>query len=45
LSIKAKDSQEEAQVMRDLNRDVAANSTLGDLLKDSIDSDKEADEK
>ena len=45
LSIKAKDSQEEAQVMRDLNRDVAVNSTLGDLLKDSIDSDKEADEK
>jgi small subunit ribosomal protein S1 len=41
LSIKAKDSQEEAQVMRDLNRDVATNSTLGDLLKDSIDSDKD----
>ncbi|MCD6046228.1 MAG: ribosomal protein [Gammaproteobacteria bacterium] len=42
LSIKAKDSQEEAQVMRDLNRDVNVGSTLGDLFKDSIDSKDEA---
>ncbi len=39
LSIKAKDSQEEAQVMRDLNRDVNVGSTLGDLFK--IDQNKD----
>ncbi len=41
LSIKAKDSQEEAQVMRDLNRDVNTGSTLGDLFKDSMGSNKD----
>ncbi len=45
LSIKAKDSQEEAQVMRDLNRDVNAGSTLGDLMKEHIEPNKDDDDK
>ncbi|QKT04785.1 30S ribosomal protein S1 [Ectothiorhodospiraceae bacterium 2226] len=37
LSIKAKDQQEEAEVMQDYNRSAAAaNPTLGDLLKEQL---------
>lgn len=39
LSIKAKDSQEEQEVMRELNRgDTLASPTLGDLLKEQMDN-------
>ncbi len=39
LSVKAKDSQEEQEVMRELNRgDAVASPTLGDLLKEQMDN-------
>jgi small subunit ribosomal protein S1 len=39
LSVKAKDSQEEADVLRQINtQDAAVNPTLGDLLKEQIQS-------
>lgn len=37
LSIKAKESQEEQEAMRELNRQDSASPTLGDLLKEQID--------
>lgn len=40
LSIKAKESQEEQEVMRELNRSEPAAGTLGDLLKEQMDRDK-----
>jgi small subunit ribosomal protein S1 len=42
LSVKAKDSQEEQEAMRELNRNETASPTLGDLFKDKMDNkDKE----
>ncbi len=42
LSIKAKDSQDEQEAMRELSRSEGASPTLGDLLKEQMDSkDKE----
>lgn len=39
LSVKAKDSQEEQEVMRELNRgDAVTSPTLGDLLKEQMDN-------
>ena len=38
LSIKAKENQEEQDVMRELNRSDMASPTLGDLLKEQMDS-------
>jgi small subunit ribosomal protein S1 len=38
LSIKAKDSQEEQEAMRELNRTETTSATLGDLLKEQMDS-------
>lgn len=40
LSVKAKESQEEQEVMRELNRSEPANSTLGDLFKEQMERDK-----
>ena len=43
LSVKAKDTEEEAEAMHDYNRmsSAAANPTLGDLLKEQMDSQKD----
>lgn len=41
LSIKAKETQEEQEAMRELNRDEPANPTLGDLLKVKMDGNSE----
>ena len=39
LSVKAKETQEEQEVMRELNRgDSSVSPTLGDLLKEQMDS-------
>jgi len=38
LSVKAKESQEEQEVMRELNRTDTASPTLGDLFKEQMDS-------
>ena len=38
LSIKAKESQEEQEVMRELNRTEPASGTLGDLLKEQMET-------
>jgi small subunit ribosomal protein S1 len=38
LSIKAKENQEEQDVMRELNRSDMTSPTLGDLLKEQMDS-------
>lgn len=40
LSIKAKESQEEQDVMRELNRSDTQGATLGDLLKEQMDREK-----
>jgi small subunit ribosomal protein S1 len=41
LSVKAKESQEEQDVMRELNRGEVSNPTLGDLLKEQMDNNRE----
>ena len=43
LSIKAKESQEEQEAMRELNRTEVASATLGDLLKAEMDNKDKAD--
>jgi len=41
LSVKAKETQEEQEVMRELNRGETASLTLGDLLKEQMDNNRE----
>ena len=41
LSIKAKEDQEEQEAMREVNRSDAPGATLGDLLKEQIDGNKD----
>lgn len=41
LSVKAKESQEEQDVMRELNRNDSQTATLGDLLKEHMDGSRE----
>ena len=44
LSIKAKDYQEESAAMQEYSSNESASMTLGDILKDSIDSNDETSE-